>query len=36
MYVEVEIDEPEEDFIDSQPNTSLDFKNTMEDDSLYP
>ncbi|CAH1441854.1 unnamed protein product [Lactuca virosa] len=32
---EVEIDEPEEDFIDSQPNTNLDFKNTMEDDSLF-
>ncbi|CAI9268204.1 unnamed protein product [Lactuca saligna] len=32
---EVEIDEPEDDFIESQPNTSLDFKNTMEDDSLF-
>ncbi|MFS7989854.1 hypothetical protein Hanom_Chr11g01051811 [Helianthus anomalus] len=33
----LEIDEPEEDMNDSQPNTSLDLKNTMEDDdSLYP
>ncbi|KAI7746102.1 hypothetical protein M8C21_024667 [Ambrosia artemisiifolia] len=31
----LEIDEPEEDIIDSQPNTSLDVKNTMEDDSLF-
>ncbi|KAI3512030.1 hypothetical protein L1887_19193 [Cichorium endivia] len=31
----VEIDESEEDFTDSQPNTSLDYKNTMEDDALF-
>ncbi|KAI7734090.1 hypothetical protein M8C21_007034 [Ambrosia artemisiifolia] len=31
----MEIDEPEDDIIDSQPNTSLDVKNTMEDDSLF-
>ncbi|KAL8263176.1 hypothetical protein R6Q59_024525 [Mikania micrantha] len=30
-----EIDEQEEDMNDSQPNTSLDLKNTMEDDSLF-
>ncbi|KAL4560644.1 hypothetical protein LXL04_032797 [Taraxacum kok-saghyz] len=32
---EVEIDELEEDCIDSEPNTNLVFKNTMEDDSLF-
>ncbi|KAM0065500.1 putative spindle and kinetochore-associated protein [Helianthus debilis subsp. tardiflorus] len=33
----LEIDEPEEDMNDLQPNTSLDLKNAMEDDdSLYP
>ncbi|KVI00059.1 hypothetical protein Ccrd_021709 [Cynara cardunculus var. scolymus] len=32
---EAEIDESEEDWNESQPNTSLDLKNPMEDDSLF-
>lgn len=36
LFVELEIDEPEDDLDDLQPNASLDLKNTIEDDSLYP